>query len=102
MCSGGEDGWGGKKEQTIVSVWRVGKINPEGDGGGSLLHRESRGYFESRGIFPLGEAKTILSVWGVLPYGKERPFRGWESFLFIQGRGYSGWRFFLIKGQGLL
>lgn len=33
-------------------------------GGGSLLHRESRGYFESRGIFPLGEAKTILSVWG--------------------------------------
>lgn len=34
VCSGGEDGWGGKKEQTIVSVWRVGKINPEGDGGG--------------------------------------------------------------------
>lgn len=59
VCSGGEDGWGGKKEQTIVSVWRVGKINPEGD---------------EVGLFCLGRVEAILSLGGYFLLGRLRPF----------------------------
>lgn len=107
MCGRGEGGWGRKEtEQTIVNVWDWIETNFEDDGD-SLPHTESRHDFESRGMFPPGEAKTtknILRVCGVRPYGSERPFRGWESFSLLKGEGISegGGGFFLTKRQGLV
>lgn len=60
MWGGGvRTGEGGEMEQTIVSVLEGGKNQPRGAEGGFFCVGERRGYFESRGTLPHGEAKTL-------------------------------------------
>lgn len=64
VCGGG---WGREDGMAHCEcVGRRGRDHSEGDGG-PLPHMESGDHSESGGLLPLGEAKTILSVWGVRP-----------------------------------